>query len=140
MSTMTYAQIKAFALDPKNQGFFNKLYGQPKEMECFLCKEVSVSHGNNAQPFCKEDRQELVCDYCNKVVLHAREFIVKHGGHPYKSAPPQECLDEARHQAFILRVMRTDMRPVNVPNADGEMCSAPTRKPEQTKSQSKRAM
>jgi len=138
---MPPAQIIAFALDPKNQGFFNQFYGEPKEMKCFLCKEVSVSHGNNAQPFCKENRQELVCDACNDVVLHMRQLIAKHGGHPYKSTAPQECLDEARHQAFVLRVMRTDMRPVNVPNADGEMVkSAPTRKTKQTKSQSKRPM
>tara|TARA_R110000850_G_scaffold20847_1_gene61757 strand:+ start:81 stop:536 length:456 start_codon:yes stop_codon:yes gene_type:complete len=151
MASFTLAQIEAFALDPMNQGFFNQFYGQPKEMKCFLCAEVSVSHGNNAQPFCKESRQELVCDDCNDLVLHMRQFIARNGGDPYKSNPPPECLDEARHHAFIHRVMRTDMRPVNVPNADGEMCSAPTRKPEQTKSaptrkpeqtksQSKRAM
>ena len=133
--------MKAFALDPKNQGFFDGIYGEPKEMKCFLCKEVSVSHGNNAQPFCKENRQELVCDACNDLVLYTRGFIASGlGGDPYKSTVPQECLDGARHQAFILRVMRTDMRPVDIPNADGDTVkSAPTRETKQTKSQSKRA-
>ena len=140
MASMTHAQMKAFALDPKNSWFFNGVYGEPKEMNCFLCKETSVSHGNNAQPFCKEQREELVCDHCNGLVLYTRKFCVDTGCHPYKAHCPPKVLEGARDQAFILRVMRTPMTPVNVPNADGEMCSAPTRKPEQTKSQSKRAM
>ena len=126
MASFNLAHIKAFALDPKNQGFLNKFYGQPKEMKCFLCKEVSVSHGNNAQPFCKESRQELVCDDCNKLVLSTRQFIARQGGHPYEMTAPQHALDEAR------RVCKIRTRPAEK--------SAPTRKPEQTKSQSKRAM
>ena len=91
--------LMAFALDPKNQGFFNKIYGEPKQMKCFLCDKVSVSHGNNAQPFCKENRQELVCDECNGLVLQTRQHLGERGGHPYKSTVPQGCLDTARRFA-----------------------------------------
>ena len=124
--------VKAFALDPKNQVFFNMLFGEPKEMKCYLCNKHSISHGNNAQPFCKENRQELVCDGCNKYVLHTRQFIATHGGHPYKSAPPQECLDEAREICGYEEDYQRSASPAEA--------SAPTRNRDQTKTQSKRAM
>jgi len=129
------AHIKAFALDPKNQEFLNKFYGEPKEMKCFLCGWKERAHGNNAQPFCREPRQELVCDDCNRFVLHIRQFCASTGVHPYEAACPQECLDATRVQAFALRCRNTDLCPTRPAEK-----SAPTRNQDQSKSQSKRAM
>tara|TARA_R110000744_G_scaffold59741_2_gene124102 strand:- start:705 stop:1091 length:387 start_codon:yes stop_codon:yes gene_type:complete len=124
--------VKAFALDSKNQVFFNMLFGEPKEMKCYLCNKHSISHGNNAQPFCKESRQELVCDGCNDLVLHTRKYIAEMGGHPYKMTAPQECLDGARKACGYEEDYQRSTSPTET--------SAPTRETKQTKSQSKRAM
>ena len=131
MASFNLAQVKAFVLDPKNQGFLNKFYGEPKEMKCYLCNKHSISHGNNAQPFCKENRQELVCDGCSKYVLHIRQYIAKCGGHPYEATAPQECLDATRELAGWTDYQRS---------TSGAEASAPARNRDQTKTQSKRAM
>ena len=148
MSSFTHAQLLAAVFDPRNQGFFNNMYGEPKEMKCYLCDKVSVSHGNNAQPFCKENRQELVCDECNKEVLFSRKVLAQNGYNPY-------CCERVRDN---IAVFKTEVKEKRECGLDGGAwrrwkeageyersespaeASAPTRTRDQTKSQSKRAM
>ena len=120
-------------------------------IKCWICKEWSNTHGHNAQPLCKGNREKLVCASCNQeYVMASRKVLWEMGRDPRRGmtiTPPR--LEEFRE---LERVRRFDEdysvwpknRDVDSDDESEEEQvvekSAPTRETKQTKSQSKRAM
>ena len=121
-------------------------------MKCWICQEWSNTHGHNAQPLCKGNREKLVCARCNQDFVMAGRIVLLERGHDPRNhsflLTPQR-MEVFRHMARRRRfeedysVWPKNREVDSDDESDEEQVvetSAPTRKTKQTKSQSKRAM